>query len=60
MTLMTSWHIIVNIYLALALICGLITWFLTRDKKSVRLLASIFIGLTWPLSFPVVLLFAIF
>ncbi|WP_072159966.1 GhoT/OrtT family toxin [Pluralibacter gergoviae] len=57
---MTSWHIIVNIYLALALICSLITWFLTRDKKSVRLLASIFIGLTWPLSFPVALLFAIF
>lgn len=34
MTPMTSWHIIVNIYLALALICGLITWFLTRDKKA--------------------------
>lgn len=57
---MSSWQIIVMVYLTLAAFSGLVTWFLTRDKKSMRLLASLLIALTWPLSFPVALLFAIF
>lgn len=57
---MTGWHIIVTLYLIMAFISGLVTWYLTRDKKSVRLLASALIALTWPLSFPVALLFSIF
>ncbi|EMH4161883.1 GhoT/OrtT family toxin [Pluralibacter gergoviae] len=57
---MSSGQCIVVIYLAMAVFSGLIIGFLSRDKSSIRLLAGIVIGLTWPLSLPVALLFAIF
>ena len=38
----------------------LITWFLSHDKKRIRLLSAFLVGATWPMSFPVALLFSLF
>lgn len=57
---MSSGQCIFIIYLVVAVFSGLIIGLLSRDKISIRLLAGIVIGLTWPLSLPVALLFAFF
>ncbi|KML68072.1 membrane protein [Pectobacterium peruviense] len=39
----------------------IVTFLLSKDKSLlIRFFASLLVGLTWPLSFPVVLLFSIF
>ncbi|ENC8855539.1 orphan toxin OrtT, partial [Shigella sonnei] len=38
----------------------LITWFLSHDKKRIRFLSAFLVGATWPMSFPVALLFSLF
>ncbi|EJI4858964.1 GhoT/OrtT family toxin [Salmonella enterica] len=43
-------------YNTMALISGGITWFISHDKKSMRLLSAIMVGVTWPMSFPITLL----
>ncbi|MFT8211273.1 MAG: GhoT/OrtT family toxin [Symbiopectobacterium sp.] len=56
----TIWEFIKHAYLFGAIIAMVITFLLSRDKSLLmRFLASILIGLTWPLSFPLVLLFSL-
>lgn len=47
-------------YAVMAAIAFLITWFLSHDKKSIRFLSAFLVGITWPMSFPVALLFSLF
>lgn len=47
-------------YAVMAVISFLITWFLTHDKKRIRFLSAFLVGATWPISFPVALLFSLF
>lgn len=47
-------------YAIMAFICACITWFLTHDRKRIRLLSAFLVGSTWPMSFPVALLISIF
>ncbi|MCL2898592.1 GhoT/OrtT family toxin [Brenneria tiliae] len=57
----TPWELIKLIYFIGFAISLVITFLLSKDKSlAIRLLTSLLIGLTWPLSFPVVLLFSIF
>ena len=44
----------------MAAIAFLITWFLSPDKKRIRFLSAFLVGATWPMSFPVALLFSLF
>lgn len=54
------WEFIKHAYMLGAIIAMVITFLLSRDKSLLmRFLASILIGLTWPLSFPLVLLFSL-
>ncbi|MFC3395250.1 GhoT/OrtT family toxin [Brenneria rubrifaciens] len=57
----SEWELIKLIYFIGFAISVLVTLLLSKDKSlHIRLLASLLVGLTWPLSFPVVLLFSIF
>ena len=47
-------------YAVMAAIAFLITWFLPHDKKRIRFLSAFLVGATWPMSFPVALLFSLF
>lgn len=47
-------------YAIMASISCLTTWFLSHDKKRIRLLSAVLVGATWPMSFPVALLFSLF
>lgn len=47
-------------YAVMAAIAFLITWFLSHDKKRIRFLSAFLVGATWPMSFPVALLFSLF
>lgn len=47
-------------YAIMAVICGVITWFLTKESKRIRCIATFLIGATWPFSFPVALLLSLF
>ncbi|PTA92508.1 DUF2566 domain-containing protein [Kosakonia sp. H7A] len=47
-------------YAVMAVLSGVATYFLARDNRKVRLLSAILIGATWPISFPVALLFSLF
>lgn len=57
---MTLYFKLLIFYFVMAALCGFLSWFLTKDKLWVRLLAAILIGLTWPISFPMALLIALF
>lgn len=46
-------------YAVMAAIAFLI-WFLSHDKKRIRFLSAFLVGATWPMSFPVALLFSLF
>lgn len=47
-------------YAVMALISAVITWFLSHDTKRIKLLSAILVGATWPISFPVALMFSLF
>ncbi|ENI2295913.1 orphan toxin OrtT [Escherichia coli] len=47
-------------YAVMAAIAFLITWFFSHDKKRIRFLSAFLVGATWPMSFPVALLFSLF
>ena len=47
-------------YAVMAAIASITTWFLSRDKKRIRFLSAVLVGATWPMSFPVALLFSLF
>lgn len=44
----------------MALVSAIITFFLAKDRLSIKLLSAVLVGATWPMSFPVALLFALF
>ncbi|MGP3591883.1 GhoT/OrtT family toxin [Vagococcus sp. WN89Y] len=46
-------------YLAMSCVCAVITWFLTQESWKIRLLSAILVGATWPISFPVALIFTL-
>ncbi|EER5773072.1 GhoT/OrtT family toxin [Escherichia coli] len=37
-----------------------IIWFLSHEKTNIRLLSAFLVGITWPISQPVALLFSLF
>ncbi|BBV30827.1 MULTISPECIES: GhoT/OrtT family toxin [Citrobacter] len=47
-------------YAVMAAITAIITWFLSREKKRIRFLSAVLVGATWPMSFPVALMFSLF
>ncbi|ELW9441988.1 GhoT/OrtT family toxin [Pluralibacter gergoviae] len=57
---MTLYQHMLIFYAVMATISAFITWFLTQDTKHIRLIATFLVGATWPFSFPVALLFALF
>lgn len=57
---MTLYQKMLMFYAVMALLFTFITWFLTRDRMSIRLLAALLVGATWPFSFPVALMFSLF
>ncbi|HDG1690255.1 TPA: GhoT/OrtT family toxin [Kluyvera georgiana] len=57
---MTLYQHMLIFYAIMAVICGGITWFLTKESTSIRLIATFLIGATWPFSFPVALLLSLF
>ncbi len=57
---MTFYQKMLIFYVVMAAICAVITWFLTKDKPGIRLVAALLVGATWPFSFPMALLLSIF
>ncbi|BBQ83990.1 MULTISPECIES: GhoT/OrtT family toxin [Enterobacteriaceae] len=57
---MTLYQHMLVFYAVMAVICAFITWFLTKESTSIRLIATVLIGATWPFSFPVALLLSLF
>jgi len=57
---MTLYQHMLVFYAFMALISAVITWFLARDAKRIKLLSSVLVGATWPMSFPVALMFSLF
>lgn len=47
-------------YGVMAAVCALVTWFLTKERHTMRLLSALLVGATWPISFPVALLISLF
>ncbi|CAM3449325.1 hypothetical protein BS639_15240 [Rouxiella silvae] len=54
------WEVIKTIYWGGLGIAALFTLLVSRDSFKIRLLTSGIIGLTWPMSLPVVMLFSLF
>lgn len=57
---MTLYQKMLIFYAVMAALCALITWFLTTERRRIRLIATFLIGATWPFSFPVALLLSLF
>ncbi|MCA1921015.1 GhoT/OrtT family toxin [Buttiauxella noackiae] len=57
---MTLYQDMLIFYAVMSLITALVTWFLARDTKRIKLLSSVLVGATWPMSFPVALMFSLF
>ncbi|MGB7801676.1 GhoT/OrtT family toxin [Buttiauxella sp.] len=57
---MTLYQKMLAFYAVMSLITAVITWFLAHDKKRIKLLSSVLVGATWPMSFPVALMFSLF
>lgn len=47
-------------YGVMAALAALITFFLAKDRISMKLLSAVLVGATWPMSFPVALMFSLF
>ncbi|WP_165461044.1 GhoT/OrtT family toxin [Atlantibacter sp.] len=47
-------------YIVMASLAGLVTYCIAKDSKRIKFLSAALIGATWPMSFPVALLFALF
>ncbi|SLM63717.1 MULTISPECIES: GhoT/OrtT family toxin [Dickeya] len=55
------WETIRTLYFIGFPVSMLFTFFMSRDNSlTMRFLASILIGVTWPLSFPIVVVFSFF
>ncbi|WP_312686484.1 GhoT/OrtT family toxin [Kosakonia sp.] len=46
-------------YAVMSVISGFITYFLTQDTRTFRILSAFLVGATWPVSFPVALLISL-
>ncbi|MCT4703859.1 GhoT/OrtT family toxin [Enterobacteriaceae bacterium H20N1] len=57
---MTLYQHMLVFYAVMSFISAVITWFLARDSKRIKLLSSVLVGATWPMSFPVALMFSLF
>ncbi len=49
---MTLYQKMLVFYAIMGVICAVISWFLTKESRMIRLLAALLIGATWPFSFP--------
>ena len=58
--LVTLYQHMLIFYAVMGVICAFITWFLTKESATIRLIAALLIGATWPFSFPVALLLSLF
>lgn len=47
-------------YGVMATLATLITFFLAKDRLSMKVLSALLVGATWPMSFPVALMFSLF
>lgn len=54
------WEAIKTIYWGGLALAAIFTLLVSRDTIKIRLLTSGIIGLTWPMSLPVVMLFSLF
>lgn len=55
------WEMIKTIYFTGQVVATLFTFLMSKDKSLlIRLLAALLIGLTWPLSLPVAIVFSFF
>lgn len=58
--MLSLWEVTQYVYFIGLLVSMIITFLVSRDTLLIRLLSALIIGLTWPLSLPVVLLFSLF
>ncbi|TCV98287.1 GhoT/OrtT family toxin [Biostraticola tofi] len=57
----SAWEVIERIYLIGLVVATIVTYLLSHDPSiKVKLFTAKIIGLTWPMSLPVVLLFSLF
>ncbi len=54
------WVVTQYVYVIGLIVSMIFTFLVSRDTLAIRLLSALIIGLTWPLSLPVVLLFSLF
>lgn len=45
---MTLYQKMLVFYAIMGVICAVISWFLTKESRVIRLLAALLIGATWP------------
>ncbi|WP_226570597.1 GhoT/OrtT family toxin [Mangrovibacter yixingensis] len=57
---MTIYQKMLVFYGVMAFLCTLITFFLAKERPVIRGLSALLVGATWPMSFPVALLFCLF
>ncbi|WP_075180641.1 GhoT/OrtT family toxin [Pantoea sp. 1.19] len=57
---MTLYQHMLVFYGVVALVATVITFFIAKDRISIKVLSAVLVGATWPMSFPVALLFALF
>ncbi len=59
--MLSAWEVIERIYLIGLVVAMVVTFLLSHDPSiKVKLFTAKIIGLTWPMSLPVVLLFSLF
>jgi len=58
--MLSAWAVIKSVYFVGIFISAIITFLISRDRLRIRLFTALNIGFSWPLSLPVVLLFALF
>ncbi|POP44268.1 DUF2566 domain-containing protein [Superficieibacter electus] len=57
---MTFYQKMLVFYVVMAVFCAFVTWFLTKERRNIRLIAALLVGATWPFSFPMALLLSMF
>lgn len=57
---MTLYQHMLVFYAVMGAISALATFFIAKERPAMRVLSAMLIGATWPMSFPVALLFALF
>ncbi|MGV7093234.1 GhoT/OrtT family toxin [Siccibacter turicensis] len=57
---MTLYQHMLVFYGVMATLATLITFFLAKDRLSMKVLSALLVGVTWPMSFPVALMFSLF